>query len=102
MAAAARVEQTQPEAPQAPDMSKPVALRYWQQPDSIGTLTQRNLTVDGTVADGTTSGRVRAIWFYPQGGYAVAEIEVGFRPGQLEQKLTVRKLFLSNGHGVEL
>ena len=100
---AAEVKKLEPPAAVAPDMSKPVRLRYWQQPDTIGTLTQRNVMVGGSVADGTTSGKVRAIWFYPQGGFAVAEIEVGFRPGQLDQPdVEIKRLFLSNGHGCDL
>lgn len=103
MAAAAKLQAAEPEAPTAPDMSKPVRLKYWRCTDTIGTLTQRDVTVGGYVNDGGTQGRVRSLWFFPSAGFAVAELEVGYRPGVLEKDQSVRieLLVMTNGHGRE-
>ena len=102
MAAAALAKVTEAvEAPVAPDMSKPIRLRYWKLPHTLGTLTQTQIEVDGFVNDGTAQGKVRSIWFYPSGGFAIAELEVGFRPNQLEQDVRIERIVLLNGHGRE-
>lgn len=84
-----------------PDMSAPIPLKYWRCVDTLGTLTQRDVTVGGYVNDGGVQGRVKSLWFYPSAGFAVAELEVGWRPGQLEQDVTIERLILTQGHGRE-
>lgn len=97
------IKAVEPEAPVAPDISKPIRLRYWKSPHTLGTLTQTDVTVNGTIADGTTSGKVLSVWFFPAHGVAVAEIEVGWRPGQLASpEREVKRLVLGPGHGMEL
>lgn len=98
--AARAVEPKEPELV-PPDMSKPVRLKYFRCTDTIGTLTQRDVTVGGYVNDGGTQGRVRSLWFFPSAGFAVAELEVGYRPGQFEQDVRIERLILTNGHGRE-
>ena len=103
MAAAAKVVEVKEPELVAPDMSRPMRLKYWQPAETIGTHTQRNVMDGGSFNDGCgTSGKVQAIWFYPALGYAVAEIAMGFRPGQLDQPdVIVKRVFLTNGHGRE-
>lgn len=101
MAAEVKKLETAPSKP--PDMSQPVRLKYWRCTDTIGTLTQRDVTVGGYVNDGGVQGRVKALWFFPASGFAVAELEVGYRPGVLEKDQSVRieLLVMTNGHGRE-
>ena len=102
---AAEVKKLEPAPSKPPDMSQPVRLKYWRCTDTIGTLTQRDVTVGGYVNDGGVQGRVRAIWFYAAGGgFAVAELEVGYRPGVLDkdQDVQVQRLVMTNGHGREV
>ena len=99
---AAEVKKIREDAvPQAPDMSAPVRLKYWRCTDTIGTLTQRDVTVGGYVNDGGMQGRVRALWFFPSSGFCVAELEVGYQPGRLEQDVTIQRMIFTNGHGRE-
>ncbi len=86
----------------APDVSAPIAMKYWVVPERIGTLDMRIVTVGTVCNDGCgTHGRVKSIWFYPVGGFAIAEVELGFRPGVLDkdQELSIRRLVLSSGSG---
>jgi hypothetical protein len=100
----AEVKKLEPPQAVAPDMGKPVRMKYWRCVDTIGTLTQRDVTQDGFVNDGGAQGKVRAIWFYPATGYAVAELEVGWRPGVLadKQESHIDRLIMTQGHGREL
>jgi len=100
---AAEVKKLEPAPAKPPDMSKPVAIQYWKISDTLGTLVDRMVSVGGYVNDGRTQGRVREIWFFPDGGYAVAILEVGFRPNVVDkdQEIKLEKLILTNGHGRE-
>ena len=101
---AAEVKKLEPPQAVAPDMSKPVRMKYWRCVDTIGTLTQRDVTRGGYVNDGGTQGRVRDIWFYPGSGCCVAELEVGYRPGVADasQEIKIERLVMTQGHGREL
>lgn len=98
---AAEVKKLEPAPSKPPDMSQPVRLKYWRCTDTIGTLTQRDVTVGGYVNDGGVQGRVKALWFFPSAGFAVAELEVGFRPGVLDQETRIERMIFTNGHGRE-
>ena len=98
---AAEVKKLEPKLDGPPDMSAPIRLKYWRCPHTIGTLTQQDVTVGGYMNDGGAQGRVKSLWFYPNAGFAVAELEVGFRPGVLEQEVRIERFFLTQGHGRE-
>jgi hypothetical protein len=103
MGAAEKLKTVEP-ADMAPDMSKPVRLKYWRCVDTLGVLTQRDVTLGAVVNDGSVQGRVKSIWFFPSSGFCVAEIEVGWRPGVLDEKqeIVIQRLIMTNGHGREV
>lgn len=101
--AAPALKAAEPEAPQAPDMSKPIRLKYWKSPDTFGVRTDTVVTVGGYFVDGMNAqnGKVRELWFYPHAGFAVAVIEAGWRPNTVEseQSVILQHVILTNGHG---
>lgn len=101
-AAQAVAKATEPAPLEAPDMSKPMRLKYWKCSDTIGTLTSTTVYQDGDFNDGQIQGKCRALWFYPGSGFAVAVIEVGWRPNQLKQETSYERVILMSGHGREL
>lgn len=101
-AAAAKIEAKEPSALTPPDMSQPVRLKYWKCSDTIGTLTSTTVYQDGDFNDGQVQGKCRALWFYPGSGFAVAVIEVGWRPNTLKQDTSYERVILMSGHGREL
>ncbi len=86
----------------APDGTKPIRIKYWYLPYTIGTGIGHSIVEDGTYADGVeTSGRVHSLVLYP-GGFVVAELRCGWVPGkpESEQTYTTKYVVLTGGHGV--
>lgn len=87
--------------PAYPDPTQPVELEYWYLPYNLGTLTHHQVTLGANVLDGCgIGGLCKRLTLHP-GGVVIAEIHTGFVPGRLpsEQKVEVKYLILTGGHG---
>jgi len=90
-AAVAKLEK--PAEPAVPDLSKPVAMRWWKAPSLLGSQTTDTVVLGQDVVTGNgAQGKVQSILRYPSGG-----VLVELRHESLGK---THYLVIDGGHGV--